>query len=172
MGARTAWNAFHRDSSAAQMFNHILVPIEIWDPGMSARVLASAAAIARPTNASVLVLTILPDNKAIQRYKFSVSTFEEAAAAVKQELDVFVARHFPKDLKWQSLVLRGDIYRKILEVADEQKADLIVLAAHSHRVGDFLIGSNAERVARHARCSVFLVRGNPGQAASAVIPPR
>jgi nucleotide-binding universal stress UspA family protein len=32
------------------------------------------------------------------------------------------------------------------------------MAAHRPQVGDFLIGSNAERVSRRAPCSVLLVR--------------
>jgi universal stress protein F len=43
-------------------------------------------------------------------------------------------------------------------VAAELPADLIVMAAHRPQPGDFLIGSNAERVSRRARCTVMLVR--------------
>ena len=58
----------------------------------------------------------------------------------------------------QQIVTYGGIYREILRVAAEIPADLIVMAAHRPQPGDFLIGSNAERVSRRARCTVMLVR--------------
>ncbi len=140
------------------MLKRILVPVEVWDASTSIQVLASAAMIARASGASIVALTVLPDSEAIQRYKFTTQTFDQAVAVVKGELEGLVRRHIPAEIPWRAAVIRGDIYRKILEAAEEEQADLIVMAAHSHHLGDFLIGSNAERVTRHARCSVYLVR--------------
>ncbi|MDH3475684.1 MAG: universal stress protein [Rhodospirillales bacterium] len=38
------------------------------------------------------------------------------------------------------------------------KADLIITGSHKPNVSDYLLGSNAARVVRHASCSVFVVR--------------
>ncbi|MES2700112.1 MAG: universal stress protein [Pseudomonadota bacterium] len=46
----------------------------------------------------------------------------------------------------------------MLEIASTIEADLIVLASHRPQMKDFLIGENAERVVRHARLSVMVVR--------------
>jgi nucleotide-binding universal stress UspA family protein len=47
-------------------------------------------------------------------------------------------------------------------MADEWKADLIVLGSHGkHGIEKFLLGSVAESVARHAKCSVMIVRTLP-----------
>ena len=47
----------------------------------------------------------------------------------------------------------------ICDFAKRNEVDLIVMGAEGHsRVKDMLIGSVAERVARHAPCSVLLVR--------------
>jgi nucleotide-binding universal stress UspA family protein len=53
----------------------------------------------------------------------------------------------------------GDPKSKIIDVANEWKADLIVLGSHG-RTGleRFLMGSVADSVARHAECSVEIVR--------------
>jgi nucleotide-binding universal stress UspA family protein len=37
-------------------------------------------------------------------------------------------------------------------------ADLIVLAAHRPELKDYLLGPNASRVVRHAKCSVYVIR--------------
>jgi nucleotide-binding universal stress UspA family protein len=49
--------------------------------------------------------------------------------------------------------------RAILEVADEWKADLVVMGSHGRRGLDrIVLGSESESVALHARCSVEVVR--------------
>ena len=53
-------------------------------------------------------------------------------------------------------VLEGDPGREILDFAQAEAADCIVLAAH--RSDSTLVGSTATRVARHATCAVHLVR--------------
>jgi len=47
----------------------------------------------------------------------------------------------------------------ILNIASEWQADLIVVGSHGRKgLNKFLLGSVAESVARHARCSVWIVR--------------
>ena len=56
-------------------------------------------------------------------------------------------------------VREGDAKTQILDVAAEWKADLIVLGSHGRKGMDrFLLGSVSEGVARHASCSVLIVR--------------
>jgi nucleotide-binding universal stress UspA family protein len=56
-------------------------------------------------------------------------------------------------------VATGDARSAILDDAAEWQADLIVLGSHGRRgLGRFFLGSVSEAVARHARCSVQIVR--------------
>ena len=53
----------------------------------------------------------------------------------------------------------GDPKSKIIDVAKQWKADLIVLGSHGRKgLQRFLMGSVAESVVRHAECSVEIVR--------------
>ncbi|MGB9205709.1 MAG: universal stress protein [Terriglobales bacterium] len=53
----------------------------------------------------------------------------------------------------------GDIRERIIDSATEWGADLIVVGSHGQRgIKRFLLGSVAEFVARHAKCSVEIVR--------------
>jgi nucleotide-binding universal stress UspA family protein len=67
-----------------------------------------------------------------------------------------------KGLKATVSVEEGHIKSKILDTARDWRADLIVLGSHG-RTGlmHFLIGSVSEGVARHAGCSVEIVRIPP-----------
>ena len=53
----------------------------------------------------------------------------------------------------------GDVREGIIDAAAQWGADLIVVGSHGRRgVQRFLLGSVAEFVARHAKCSVEIVR--------------
>jgi nucleotide-binding universal stress UspA family protein len=61
--------------------------------------------------------------------------------------------------KADGVVKKGEVRDTILENALDWKADLIVLGSHGRRgIRRFLLGSVAESVARHAPCSVEIVR--------------
>ncbi len=61
--------------------------------------------------------------------------------------------------KAEAAVEIGDIRETIIDSAAEWRADLIVVGSHGQRgIQRFLLGSVAEFVARHAKCSVEIVR--------------
>ena len=56
-------------------------------------------------------------------------------------------------------VTGGDVREAIVVLAAKRHADLIVLGSHGSRgVRRFLLGSVSENVARHATCSVLIVK--------------
>jgi nucleotide-binding universal stress UspA family protein len=62
-------------------------------------------------------------------------------------------------------VSEGDARTKILDFAERWKPDLIVVGSHGRKGLDrFLLGSVSEAVARHAHCSVQIVRPNASPA--------
>jgi nucleotide-binding universal stress UspA family protein len=64
-----------------------------------------------------------------------------------------------RKIRNQTVVRAGSAYREIVEAADELGADLIVLGTHGRTgLAHLLMGSTAERVVRHARCPVLVVR--------------
>lgn len=62
-------------------------------------------------------------------------------------------------LKAKAVIIEGDPKSEIIDYAAEWHADLIVMGSHG-RTGmeRFLMGSVSDAVARHARCSVQIVR--------------
>jgi nucleotide-binding universal stress UspA family protein len=63
----------------------------------------------------------------------------------------------------ETAVEEGDPKSKIIDQAMQWKAELIVMGSHGRKGADrFLMGSVAEAVARHAPCSVEIVRTPKG----------
>ena len=56
------------------------------------------------------------------------------------------------------MLREGNPANEILALAEESGADCIVIASHRPGFGDYLIGSTAARVVRHAPCSVMVLR--------------
>lgn len=55
-------------------------------------------------------------------------------------------------------VLIGSVHIQILAWAEDADVDLIVMASHQPEFTDYLIGTTAARVVRHATCSVLVAR--------------
>jgi nucleotide-binding universal stress UspA family protein len=67
-------------------------------------------------------------------------------------------------------VAEGDAREVILRAAEEWRADLIVLGARGlGTVAGFLLGSVSLGVARHARCSVLVVKGGAARLRGALV---
>jgi len=52
----------------------------------------------------------------------------------------------------------GSSYHNIIESAKENEADLILIRSHKPGLKDYLLGSTASKVVRHAPCSVLVDR--------------
>lgn len=64
----------------------------------------------------------------------------------------------------ETLAIWGNPPAEICRIARERSVDLIVMGTHGRTgLAHMLIGSVAERVVRHAPCSVLIVRPVPPQ---------
>ena len=77
---------------------------------------------------------------------------------IRRKLDDLVAREKPTEMRVEGLVVEGKPFKKILEVAEHQGIDLIVLNLQSKGIFErALLGSTAERVVRLARIPVLSI---------------
>jgi len=91
------------------------------------------------------------------------SALEKAWETEKKHAQGLVAKTVEllraKGLKATGTVEEGDARSEILEAGKEWRADLIVLGSHGRKgLEHLLMGSVSEAVARHADCSVEIVR--------------
>jgi len=57
-----------------------------------------------------------------------------------------------------TLVVDGHASRTILAHAENNAIDLIIIASHQPGMQDYLLGSTAAKVVRHAKCAVHVLR--------------
>lgn len=79
------------------------------------------------------------------------------AQAAAQQLSKFLTSHHASEVT--QLIREGDPGLTIADYADEARADLIVMPSHGHQgVARVLLGSVTERVLRHAKCPILVLR--------------
>lgn len=76
----------------------------------------------------------------------------------EQQLKDIADKHIPKAMYAGVVVENGTVYREIVEAAKDLDINQIVMGAHRPSLADFLLGPNSARVARHAGCTVTVVR--------------
>lgn len=139
------------------MYRSILVPVDLNEASSWAKAIPAAVSLCQCFKASLTLCTVVPDGRLMLDAQWSPIGFDELLEKVRARLNSLgdtiqgagpIRRH----------VETGSIYAGILDIASRIGADLIVLAAHRPAMKDYLLGTNAARVVRHARCSVLVVR--------------
>lgn len=134
------------------MYKKILVPMAL-NHGISKDTLEIARALCAP-GAQVTALHVyeVPDNsvgtyigeETVQKgYQHALRILQEKVAG----LDGVKAE-----------ITRGQAYRAIIDYAVSHDFDCIVIGSHKPGLSDYLIGSTAARVVRHAPCAVHVHR--------------
>ncbi|MBI3993530.1 MAG: universal stress protein [Candidatus Lambdaproteobacteria bacterium] len=140
------------------MFKKIVFPTDITPFSESA--FGTAAELARSHGASLHILYVLPDlgYGMVSQY-VPEDIAEKIERDARAQLHAYIAAHDMRGLTYEVALRTGIIYEQIVDYAQQLGADLIVLAGHNRStLGRFVLGSNAERVVRHAHCAVMVLR--------------
>ncbi|MCY3769948.1 MAG: universal stress protein [Gammaproteobacteria bacterium] len=87
--------------------------------------------------------------------EYPLKDWKDSAA---KKLEEIATQQIPKELQAGVVVEHGTVYKEIVEAANDLDIQHIVMGAHRPSLSDFLLGPNSARVARHAECSVTVVR--------------
>ena len=154
-------------ASGQPTFSTILCPVDF--SAASEQAIGFALDLARQAGGAVTMLSVvewLTEEEPIDEMKPDVSRLRaqmatEAAARLRALLT-------DESRTWCAIeerVTYGRAYREVIRVADEQKADLIVMGSQGRGGVELaLFGSTTQQVIRTAHCPVLIVRA-PGAAA-------
>jgi universal stress protein A len=134
---------------------HILVPIDFSPTGGAA--LEAAAGLARSSGGKLLIVHVVEHQGLSENLVFSLV---EPHLSMK-ELDEQLRTAIPSDksVPYEHRLLRGAPIDRILDLAESEQVDLIVIGTHGRRGLDrVLMGSVAEAIVRRAKCPVLAVK--------------
>jgi nucleotide-binding universal stress UspA family protein len=141
------------------MYKDVLLPIDLNHESSWRKALPVAVAVCKQFQANLHLLTVIPDfgMSMVSQY-FPENHQQQMKKNALDGLHALSREHVGNDVSVQHIVGEGTAYQIILETAQDMNADLIVLAAHRPELKDYLLGPNASRVVRHAKCCVYVIR--------------
>jgi nucleotide-binding universal stress UspA family protein len=140
------------------MFRRILVAVDLADPAPSPKGLDQAVELAIQSGGDLRLVNVQPLLPATFMEYVPADFDEEQEKRAQTALDEIVAKlPLPKE-RVSAVVLSGGVYHELLRDAAGWRADLIVVGSHRPVMADYLLGSNARTIVRHAQCSVLVVR--------------
>ena len=140
------------------MFKRILTPIDLAEIEIAEPAIADAVELAEASGGLLRLVNIQPLLPAtFMEYVPADFDAEQEKRAMTALHEIVAAVSLPRE-RVSGVVRVGGIYHEILGEAAEWGADLIVVGSHRPVVTDYLIGSNAKTIVRHALCSVLVVR--------------
>ena len=139
---------------------NIMLPIDLnVSPTWEQNAINTAVEYAQAFGAELQVLAVIPNYDSNFLKPFFPHDYEEKATAKAMDaLNDFIKANIPDDITVHPQVAHGVVYTQILKLAQELDVDLIIMASQRPELPDYLLGSNASKVMRHASCSVMVVR--------------
>lgn len=145
-----------------------LAPIDLEDESLSDGIIKKTVEMATGVKgAKIYLMTVIPGIVAGLDKRYAVRgemhgsadyPLQEWKDQAAKELQKIANKTIPKEMLGGVVVENGTVYREVVEAAKDLDIDHIVMGAHSPSLADFLLGPNSARVARHAGCSVTVVR--------------
>ena len=143
------------------MFKTILLPVDLSAETTWVKALPAALRLYEPEEGALHVVTVLPDfGMSVVGSYFDASFEKKALHDIGEKLSEWVEANVPQTVEVRPHVMHGRVYDQIIVAADKLDVDAIVMASHTPELSDYLLGPNAARVVRHAKQSVFVVRGD------------
>ena len=139
------------------MFASIVVPVDTQEPASWAAILPTAISMVQANQARLTLCTIIPDVRAMIEAEWSAIGYRQMVDIARTRLAT-LAEQFPGIADAQIEVGSGSIWRGIVEIASQAKADLIILASHRPEMKDYL--SRRQCCERGPACAV-LRNGGP-----------
>jgi nucleotide-binding universal stress UspA family protein len=140
------------------MYKRILLAVDLADSTPVPKGLEQALELAKMGEGELRLVNVQPVIPATFMEYVPADFDEEQSKRAKEGLDAVLAGiELPTERK-SAVARAGGIYHELLQEASEWGADLIVVGSHRPVMSDYLLGSNAKTIVRHAQCSVLVVR--------------
>lgn len=118
-----------------------------------------AATLACDQHAKLIVMTVVPPPRHAVAVGAPTIVADHESAYVQEIREAVDS--LPSTVSVESRVVTGRAAKRILEIADESRCDLIVMGFHGHgRLHTALMGSTSSTVLRESERPVLLVRAS------------
>ncbi len=140
------------------MYKRIVLAVDLADTSAVPKGLPEALELAKAGGGELRLVNVQPVVPATFMEYVPADFDAEQSKRAEDALDAIIAEiDLPPERK-SGAARAGGIYHELLQEAQDWNADLIVVGSHRPVMSDYLLGSNAKTIVRHAQCSVLVVR--------------
>ena len=136
------------------MYKKIIVPVEMGQLEKGEKILAKAKTLL-DTGGEIVLMSVTEIVPAYVAIELPASLVDQSVRDTEVKLGEMNAK---LGTGARIKVVIGSPARDILSIAEEEHADLIIIGSHRPDFYNYLIGATADRVVRHATCSVLVDR--------------
>ncbi len=140
------------------MYKRIILAVDLAESAPTLKGLPEAVELAKLGGGDVRLVNVQPVVPATFMEYVPADFDEEQTKRAKESLDSILTSIDLPAARKSAVARAGGIYHELLQEATDWDADLIVVGSHRPVMSDYLLGSNAKTIVRHAQCSVLVVR--------------
>ena len=130
-----------------------------------------AVSLSRKYGAEIIILHVIHNPFGLKGWNVPLPSlpaleqeYENMFKHAKADLDRMIAAEKANGLPIKELIVEGDPIKKIFEVVQEEKIDLLVMLAYEQwKVEHWLFGRGTDEIVRKMPCSVLLVQKKIGE---------
>ena len=142
------------------MYQRIIMPVDVFEMELSDKAVRHAEFLAQQDGV-IHLLHVLPGSASLSLHRFAadVRRFEEHLQHEAETRLQTMVSHFSIDpSRIKTHVRFGSVRDAVNELANELKADVVVIGSRNPSITTHLLGSNASSVIRHTHIPVMVVR--------------
>jgi nucleotide-binding universal stress UspA family protein len=136
------------------MYRCIIVGVDIGNLQKAERILHKAKSLL-DVGGRIVALTVVEEMPGYVTVELPPDLLDNAVCDSKLQLEALKTR---TGIDMAVEIRLGPTAREILGCATDHAADLIIVASHLPDFSNYFIGATADRVVRHATCSVLVDR--------------
>lgn len=136
------------------MYKTIIVPVDVGALDKGERILTKASTLL-DDGGEIILVNVVEEVPGYLAIDLPTDLIEKAG---KEAMDRLTALKQKTGIAARTYIRRGPAAREIIALANENNADLIIVASHKPDLSNYLIGATADRVVRHSKCSVLVDR--------------
>lgn len=135
------------------MYKNILVPV-VFDPDNTPDQALSAARALAEDGARITLLHVIEELPGYATSYVAADYIERSKASVQERLTEIAGTVDGGE----AAVIHGHSARTILDWANDNGTDCIIISSHKPGLQDYFLGGTAARVVRYAQCAVHVIR--------------
>ena len=133
----------------------------MFDPGLTDKALSHAKFLANSSSGKIHLIHVIPSFSPVLTRGFisdARKMEEHLINTAKEKLTELVKKNALAESTYHLYVRSGNIRDEVITLADELKADVVIIGSRNPGIQTHLLGSEAANIVRYAHVPVFVVR--------------